>query len=157
MLAARRTLLTTLSTAALLAAGCGGDDESPGKLAKADLAKAADAVCVTFQPKVEALGEPTDVASFKTYLEQFLPVAADRRKALVALQPDDDVKAEWEDLIKDYDASVDGAKQALAALAENDEAEFQRIVEDARVLNEESEKKLDAFGAPRCGSKSDEA
>lgn len=101
--------------------------------------------------------DPTDAASFKTYLERYLPVAAERRKALVARQPDDDVEAEWDDLIKDYDDGASGAEQALAALEANDETEFRRIVEDARGLDEESEKHLDAFGAPRCGSKSDEA
>jgi hypothetical protein len=151
---ARHAALATVTTAGLLAAGCGSNSSSD-QLTKADMAKKADAICVTYNAKVKALAQPSDAASFKPYLEQLLPFFAAQRKELVALKPDDAVKAEWDGLIKDYDEQALGAKQALAALTSGDEAEFQRIVEAVAQTGKASDVKLDAFGASHCGSKSD--
>jgi hypothetical protein len=152
----RNALGAALLTAGLLAAGCGGDDKSD-TLAKADLAKKVDAICVKYNAKVNALAEPADIAGYGPYLDKLLPFSTAQREELDALKPDDAVKAEWEGNLKDYDAQQQGLKDARAALKQGDEAEFQRIVEDLAPLGEASDKKLDAFGAPHCGSKSDEA
>ncbi len=150
----QNALLMTVATAALLTAGgCGGDDSSD-KLAKADLAKKADAACVKYNAKVKTLGEPTDVKSFGPYLDKLVPLTTSLREELRALKPDDAVKAEWEANLKDFDVQQKGLKDAQGALGSGDEAEFQRIVEDLAPLSDASDKKLDAFGAPHCGSKS---
>ncbi len=150
----RHPLLVAFTTAGLLAAGCGSSD-SDG-LDKADLAKKADAICVKYNAKVKQLGEPSDVASFGPYLDKLLPLSVAQREELADLKPDDAVKAEWEANLRDYDTQQQGLKDAQAALKQNDQAEFQRIIEDLTPLGDASDKKLDAFGAPHCGSKSSE-
>jgi hypothetical protein len=155
LILSRHAVLATLTTAGLLMAGCGGDDSSD-KLSKADLAKQADTICVKYNAKVKAVAEPTDIASFGPYLDKLLPFSEAQRAELVKLTPEDSVKAEWDGLIKDYDEQQKGIEDAQAALKGGDETEFQRIVEDTGTLGETSDKKLDAFGAPHCGSKSSE-
>ncbi len=85
-----------------------------------------------------------------------MPLSTSQREELDALKPDDAVKGEWEANLKDYDTQQQGLKDAQAALKSGDEAEFQRVIEDLAPLSDASDKKLDAFGAPHCGSKSDE-
>lgn len=155
MLNPRTALLATLAAGGLLVAGCGGDDES-GALSKAELAKKADAICVSYNAKTKALGEPSDAAGFTTYLTKFIPLGAAQGKELKALEADDAVKGEWDGLLKDYDTVFAAAQQALTALKAGDTDEFQRIIEDTNTVSDASDKKLDALGAPHCGSKSDE-
>lgn len=153
MIHSRHAVLAALTTAGLLVAGCGGDDSSD-KLSKADMAKQADAICVKYNAKVKAISQPSDIASFGPYLDKLLPVSDAQRAELVKLQPEDGVKADWDALIKDYDEQAKGIRDARAALKAGHETEFQRIVEDTGTLGDASDKKLDAFGAPHCGSKS---
>jgi hypothetical protein len=152
LLLTRNAAIAALTTAGLLAAGCGSSGSD--KLSKADMAKKADAICVKYNAKVKALGQPSDVASFKPYLNKLLPLSVSQRSELVALKPDDAVKAEWEGNLKDYDIQQQGLKDAQAALNKGDTAGFQRIVKDLGPKSTASNKKLDAFGAPHCGSKS---
>jgi hypothetical protein len=149
----RTAVLAALTVGGLAFAGCGGGDDDT--LSKAELAKKADAICVKYGPKQKALGSPTDAKSTIAYLDKLIPLSAEQRKELADLKAGDDVKAEWEALLKDYDQIADSAKQALTALKAGDETEFQRIIEDTNTVGEASDKKLDAFGAPHCGSKSD--
>jgi hypothetical protein len=154
MINVRTAVLAGLAVGGLAFAGCGGGDDSD-TLSKAELAKKADAICVKYGPKQKALGSPTDAKSTIAYLDKLIPLSAEQRKDLDALKADDAVKDEWAALLKDYDEISNAAKQALTALKAGDEAEFQRIIEETNTVGEASDKKLDAFGAPHCGSKSD--
>ncbi|WP_354700755.1 hypothetical protein DSM112329_01042 [Paraconexibacter sp. AEG42_29] len=98
-----RKPLTILATAAALGlVACGGDDESSG-LSKADLAKQADVICQTAKTaslKITApadFGQPTsDPAEAAAYLEKIAPITRKEATDLKALEPADDVKADWD-------------------------------------------------------------
>lgn len=147
--------MATVTTAALLATGCGGGG-SAKTLTKADLAKQADAICVKYNAKLKAIAAPTDIKSYGPYLAAIIPLSQDQRGELGALKPDDKIKGEWNGLLKDYDAQQQGVKQAQTALKAGNQTEFQRLVEDIGTTSKASDKQLDALGAPHCGSKSNE-
>lgn len=151
----RSAVLATLVTGGLLVTGCGGDKGSSA-LSKGDLAKKADAVCVTYAKKAKSLKDPTDAASALAYFDKALPIFADQRKALGDLKADDSVKAEWDALLADYDAQIVLVKKAQTILKSGDEAGFAAIGDQITKSSDASDKKLDAFGAVHCGTKSDE-
>jgi hypothetical protein len=90
-------------------AGCGGSDG----LAKADLAKKADAICATAKADSLKLKQPTDFATnpsaAATYLEKVSALTHKESDDLAALTPADDVKA-------DYDALVAAEKKLVTGL-----------------------------------------
>ncbi len=146
-------LPSALAAAALLAAGCGSDD-GPERLPQRDLAKRADAICVTYNAKLKALGEPKDAAAFGAYLDKLVPLSVAQRKELGALQGDDAVQARWERDLKAYDTQLAALRKARAALKTGDSAGFSRIVAGLQPLTQAANRQLDALGAPHCGSQS---
>jgi hypothetical protein len=147
-----RIAVVTVAGAVMLAAGCGGDDSNT--LAKAELAKKADAICAKYNAKQKALKDPTDTKGFITYLEQLAPIADGQFKELSALKPADAIKSEWKAILEDYDKLRATAGEAKTALEKNDQKTFAKVAASADGLSKKTDKKLDAFGAPRCGSKS---
>jgi hypothetical protein len=148
----RTAVLATLTSSGLLAAGCGGSSSEP--LSKAELGKRADAICVKYNAKTKALGEPSDEAGYVKYFDKLIPLTRAQGKELKALKPDDAINPTWVGLLKAYDSVAAAAPQARAALKAGDVTEFQRIVEDANAASDAPNKQLDALGAPHCGSRS---
>jgi hypothetical protein len=97
--------LVAAMTLGLTACGSSGDGSSGG-LAKADLAKQADAICqtaVTAAGKIQApagfgtrQGPPQEAAA---YLGKIAPITHNEADDLAALKPADDVKADYADMV----------------------------------------------------------
>ncbi|WP_354700715.1 hypothetical protein DSM112329_01001 [Paraconexibacter sp. AEG42_29] len=154
MLRPRRALLTLLAAGGLAFAGCGGDDDGGGDqaLAKKELAAKADAICVGYDKKEKELEQPTDKASTIKYLEVAVPLVAGQADDLAKLKPADDVKAEWDQLMKDFQAGKTAALAAQKALVANDEAAYTKVIEGATEIAPRRDKEAIALGAPNCGA-----
>jgi hypothetical protein len=101
------TFLAVATTFA--AAGCG----SGGGLAKADLAKKADAICAKAKDSSTKIKQPTDFATNPSaasdYLDQISKLTHTEADELAALKPAKDVKP-------DFDAMVSAEKKLVSLL-----------------------------------------
>ncbi len=104
------------AVAALGLAACGSDDKSDGgggKLAKTELVKQASAICTASEAKIKGIKQPSNIADANEaapYFAEISKVAQEQHTKLKALQPADDVKA-------DYDTFLAEEEKAFALLS----------------------------------------
>lgn len=141
------TVLAALAAAGAVAAGCGGDDGE--KLSKADLIVKADKACVDSALRPVAPPQSADQAAKQT--EDEAKARKDLQEKLEKLEPADDVKADYDEFLKQSDELI-AILERMAVLARDEKrAEFDR--EDRKLASaaEQRGKLADRIGFKRCG------
>jgi hypothetical protein len=136
--------------AATAVAGCGGDDGGD-RLSRAEFISRADAICSRYEARLDALGQPTNVDELESFADKALPIAKDGREELGELNPP-------EDLEDTYDAWLDRGNEAIQiverlrdAAEDGDQAEIQRIAQEAQRIDTESNRLAEQLGFEQCG------
>ena len=95
-------------------AACGGSSKDDGELARTELATKADAICLEGEKAAQAITAPADFSDpvvAAAYFEKVVPLNQKQTDDLVALDPADDVKADWAAVIAKQNEGNDLLKQ----------------------------------------------
>ena len=126
--------------------------EGARTVVKAAFVAKADGLCTAATRRVNALAEPTSLATFVRFLNSYIPIAdklfADI-KAL-AVPPGDD--ATVADMLAAQDQVNAKTKELLAAAQARNEAQFDRLDDEHTPLVTAANAKFDAYGLKSCGT-----
>lgn len=119
---------------------------------KAAFVARAEALCTAANRKVDALPEPTSMASFSRHLNTYLTIEeklfADI-KALAVPPGDDTTVAE---MLAAQDRVIALVRDARAAAQRGNEAQFGRILAEGDTVGTAANAKFDAYGLRACGT-----
>ena len=144
----RRALLSFGACVAL--AGCGGDGGGD-RLSRAELVSRADAICRTYEARLDALGQPTNVDELKEFADKSVPIAKEGRDELRALEPPEDLEATYDAWLEQGDEAIEIVERLRDAAEDGDTAEIQRIARDAQRADTESNRLAGELGFRQCG------
>jgi hypothetical protein len=134
-------------TAAVLAAGCGGDKA----LSKADYVKQADQICQRAKDSQKKLGTPNTAADIATFADKAKPTIEDEIKQLRALKAPDELKDDANAAYALLDQEVPKIDELAAAAKANDVPKLQAVVESASKISDQAGVKAKKLGLKVCG------
>jgi hypothetical protein len=149
----RKWMMVSVAVVACLGiAACGGGDK---KLSKADLAKKADKICADSASKSGKITQPADLTAdpvaAAAYFEKVLPVAENQTNKFEDLKPNDDAKAEWNQLVARQKQGEDTLKTILAKAKAKDRSGLQDLAKLQRI-DKKFRAEATAIGATGCAS-----
>ena len=142
-----KRLVLALAAVGLLA-GCGGGEE---RLSRAEFVSQADAVCRKYEARLDALGQPTNVEQLRSFADKALPIAKDGREELGDLNPPEELEETYDAWLEHGDDAIDIVERLRDAAADGDQAEIQRIAQDAERTDRESNRLAAELGFEQCG------
>ena len=150
-----KTPLAVLAAiAALGLAACGGDDDDGGgALAKADIAKKANEICVKYDKEAEAVKEPTNVADATQaapYFRSIADIGQKRQDELEGLEPADDVKTDYESFTSEQKKLVDLFGQLADAAEAKDAQKGAQLLQQASTAGGPAQAAAKKVGATSC-------
>jgi hypothetical protein len=143
----RRSLV--LAVCALALAGCGGSGGE--RLSRAEFVAQADAICRKYEARLDALGQPTNVAGLRSFADKALPIARAGRDELDDLQPPEELDETYDAWLEQGDEAIDIVERLRDAAQEGDQAEIGRIALDAQRTDAESNRLGRELGFKQCG------
>jgi hypothetical protein len=150
----RAPLVWLMTLGLLLAAGCGGDDDSEG-MTKEEWVAAADAICVDMDAELAPIPEPQTPEEIADAGEQAAQITRNGISELRALNPPEGDDVVVSELLDSFDALVDvGAEftQAAAAAGSLEEmsAEVETLFRELEAANENARQLAEDYGLKQC-------
>jgi hypothetical protein len=146
----RRLLLPAFSVVAL-AVGCGGGDDGE-RLSQAEFVAQADAICQEYEAKLDALGQPQNEDELAEFADKAIPIAKDGRDALGELNPPENQQENYDAWLEQGDRAIEIVEDLRDAAEEGDQAEIQRIAQEADQADQESNRLAEELGFDECGA-----
>jgi hypothetical protein len=153
---ARRPLVAGIAVlgAAALIAGCGGG--SSDSSSADDFRQQADQVCADANERLAAVPEPTSNAQILDTLQAGLPIQADELAKLKALDPPDDLQADFDQAVDLLQQRQDAIQAAADKIANGDDPATVIQQADAQIddLRSQAQAKAKDLGLTVCGTAS---
>ena len=134
--------------AAILVAGCGGDD----RLTREEFISEADAICEEFDQRLEDVPEPESADDVERFADEARPVIEDGLAELRAFQPPEELEEQWNELMDKNDDALEMLDDLSQAAASADEARIQELSEEASRQDAETDRMAREIGLENCGS-----
>jgi hypothetical protein len=146
-------LLALLGSAALVAAGCGGDGGggSGDRLSATEFREAADAICAEYDQKIQDLGEPESLEDLNAFIGRAIPIIEEGFNKLEELQPPEELEADWNRAMEVNAENLQLTKDLQAAAEDGNEERVQEILAQASQNEEETDRLARELGLQRCG------
>jgi hypothetical protein len=137
--------------AAALIAGCGGGSDTSSA---DDFRAQADEVCADANERIGTLTEPGPPAEVLPYLQAGLPIQAEELERIRALDPPEDLRADFEeatDLLQQRQDAIQQAADRIEA-GEDPEAVIRDVGPEITRLRDEARAKARELGLSVCGA-----
>jgi hypothetical protein len=146
-------LLALLGSAALVAAGCGGDGGggSGDRLSATEFRETADAICAEYDQKIQDLGEPESLEDLNAFIGRAIPIIEEGFNKLEELQPPEELEADWNRAMEVNAENLQLTKDLQAAAEDGNEERVQEILAQASQNEEETDRLARELGLQRCG------
>jgi hypothetical protein len=144
------TRLLAIAFLALGAAACGGGGGGGDRLTRAELATRANAICQEFEQKIEALGSPTSIDEIESFADRSAEIAREGRDELRELEPPEELESDYDRLVDTLDEAIEDIERIGEAASDGDEAEVQRIANEADRKDEASDRLANDLGLNDC-------
>jgi predicted lipoprotein len=132
-----------LSAAAVVAlAGCGGSDYPAS----------ADAVCKTYNKKINAVAKPRSTAQLSTYIGQVTPLFRQAIAKLQAVKPPSDKKSAYNSYVSVLSQEADTLDQAGAAAKTNPRQAVTLILTAQQKLSAQEKQNAKNAGLKSCAA-----
>lgn len=147
----RGALLLLAGSVAL--AGCGGGGGGDGdRLSQAELVTKADAICQEYEAKLDALGQPQNEEELADFADKAIPIAKDGRDKLGELNPPENQQENYDRWLEQGDRAIEIVEDLRDAAEDGDQAEIQRIAQEAEQVDQESNRLAEQLGFKECGA-----
>jgi hypothetical protein len=140
--------------AAALIAGCGGGSDSSGA---DDFRAQADEICADANARIDGLTAPGPPAEVLPYLRAGLPIQAEELERIRALDPPEDLQADFDEATDLLQQRQDAIQQAADRIegGEDPEAVIRDVGPEITRLRDEARAKADELGLSVCGAGDD--
>ena len=91
------------------------------------------------------------LAELRSFADKALPIAKDGREELGQLTPPADLQDTYDAWLDQGDEAIDIVERLREAAADGDEAEIQRIAQDAERADAEANRLAEEIGFEQCG------
>jgi hypothetical protein len=135
-----------LAAAALLAAGCGGDEGGD----RATYERDGEAICADYEAAIDRLDAPQKLTEIGPYLARALPVLERAATRLDRLDPPGELREEHEAFRDAARATAERARALRDAASKADAAEVRRLLAEAAKASTERVELARAAGLPAC-------
>jgi hypothetical protein len=135
--------------AGLIVAGCGGGGGD--RLSKAEFVSRADGICQQYEAKLDALGTPQNQKELAAFADKAVPIAKQGRDDLGDLNPPEDLEDEYDAWLEQGDKAIDIVERLRTAAGDGDQAEIQKIAQEAEQTDREANRLAGQIGFKRCG------
>jgi hypothetical protein len=146
-----KRLVAALCAGAVAVAGCGGGGGGE-RLTQAEFVAQADAICGKYEARLDALGRPTNVAELGSFADKALPIARDGREELGRLRPPEELEDTYDAWLEQGDEAIEIVERLRDAAEDGDQAEIQKIAQDAQRADAESNRLAGELGFEQCGA-----
>jgi hypothetical protein len=143
-----RKLVVPLALGGLLLAGCGG-------LSKEELVAKANAICQKAESDFDKVKQPSSLSdpdAASKYFDQLVPIAEKQLTDLRALEPPDEIKADYDAFVAANDKFVKQLKELVAAAKAKDAQKGVQLASDLQTTAREATEKARAAGLTKCAS-----
>jgi hypothetical protein len=133
--------------------GCnreGGQSEKT--LTEGELRQQADGICKEAIRQIRALELPRSDEEIRAFTDQVLPIEEEANRALQALQPPDELAADWQRFIALIDKDLGTFRDARNALHDNDVPRAGRLFAKLASASKEEVAAARALGIEGCVS-----
>ena len=135
--------------AAILATGCGGGDDGPGR---EDFITRADDVCRGVDRAIAELKPPTTPKELAAQVERLVGVSDDALRRFRALDAPEDLRGQVRDYIGALERQTAVARQTQAAASEANRPDLERLAAQTAELNARSDRIAADIGFRVCGA-----
>ncbi len=147
--------IALLAAAGLIAVGCGGGGDG-GRLSEAEFRAQANAVCLKYDERIEALGEPESLEEVPEFVDQALPIIEEGVAELRELEPPEELEADYDRMLAETERSVGVAQRLRDAAAEGDQQALQDAFEEGNAADSQSDRIARELGLDECADETDE-
>jgi hypothetical protein len=133
---------------AVLVAGCGGGGSS--RLSRTDYAKQADAICLKYNAKLNAIAQPKSQAELAAFVDKAVPLVSDASDRLAELKPPQDEESianAWNRANSDIVRALERLRDAAKA---NDRPKLQTALTDGNKANSRANTLAKTLGMNAC-------
>ena len=133
---------------AVLVAGCGGGGSS--RLSRTDYAKQADAICLKYNAKLNAIAQPKSQAELAAFVDKAVPLVSDASDRLSELKPPQDeqrIATAWNKANGDIVRALERLRDAAKA---NDRPKLQTALTDGNKANSRANTLAKTLGMNAC-------
>ena len=143
-----RSFAASALLVALLVAGCGGGGSS--RLTRAEYAKQADKICLTYNAKLNAIARPKSQAELAGFVDKAVPLVSDASDRLSELKPPQDeqrIADSWNRANSDIVRALERLRNAAKA---KDRAKMQTALADGNKANSRANTLAKTLGMNAC-------
>ena len=142
--------LSLLLLLLVLAPACGGGDDGPETLSRAEYTRLANASCVEAEQKLDALGGFADFKELEREMKSGHDAVKQSADELRELRPPARLVAQHNELVGLTDETAELALRLSAAAGKNDQLEMQTQAERAEQLTESANDLAKKLGLLEC-------
>jgi len=140
---------------ALAAPACGREDAGNGDrdaLSAAEFRQQADAACLRFYERIDALGsQPSSADEFAAWAAESLRILREGHAELRQLVPPESLVETWNEGLALNDEIDELLEEQVDAVKEEDVARFQELQEQIQSKNAEAGQRAREVGLEECG------
>ena len=141
-----RTSHAAAAVLVLAVAGCGEDE-----LTKKQLVAEGDAICARINRQIAKEPDPTTANDLQRLANRTVELSTPAIKDMEALEPPDEVEADFDKLVASLKRQRSLTKKIGAAAAEGDTAEVQKLGAAAQKAQDEYRRLTGKIGFKECG------
>jgi hypothetical protein len=145
-LSSRRAWAFLAGATALVAAGCGGDDQ----LSQAEFREQANAVCAKYEEQIDELAVPSSVEQIPAYVEKAAPLVEQELDELKSLEPPDEDRETYDQMIAEEEKTLTAGRELSEAAQEKDDVALERALDAGNVASEKADQHAEALGLNDC-------
>lgn len=143
-----RATPAAVALAALVVVACGGEE----RLSKREFLRQADAICATYERRLDTVPRPRTLRDVPPFIERGLPLAKEELAKLEELRPPEGDEAEVERLLTQVKETIAELERLRDAAAARDRAAAQAAAARVEEASDRAAKLAREYGFAECGS-----
>ena len=138
----------TLATgvAVLAIAGCGGEDA----LTEAELRAQGNAICARYDKQIDEIPVPSAVDEIPAYVTKAAPIVEDEIEALKELNPPDDDRETFDQLIAEEEKTLAAGRALSDAAEKDDDAAVEKALNEGNISSNRADERARTLGLTKC-------
>jgi len=142
----RGALTLAAAAAALVAAGCGGEE----RLSHEDFQEQGNAICAKYDKQIEEIGTPTSVEEVPAYVDKALPIVERQIGDMKELNPPEADQEAFDEMIAEAEKTVEAGRDLGEAAEAKDEAAIEKALNEGNAASDRADEHATELGLTDC-------